>query len=183
MYIIGIDLATKSTGITLLKDNQHIKTFKVKTLGYSEKNFLEVYKCIQTIIYKKLDLLFIDKLELNEKILIVIESVRANMYVRFDFYKGIYVSTLLHLFLMKGYKDIEFKEITPITWKKYLGLQTQFSKREKKLQKQQAKDYCVKQLGDIVIKEKWNDDMCDSYCIAIAGNNVNSVEENRRLKK
>ena len=175
MIKIGIDLATKSTGIVILDgNNEFIGQKLILTKSYSEDNLIEntliITKAINSFIETSLP---IEKIE-NEEFVIGFEMNWNDSH--FSLYMGLYIQPLIDA--LKFAKNIEFKVITAGTWQYKIGCVV---KDKSIIRKEKAREFCFEKLG--MRKTSWSNDITDAYCIAYLIDKIISPEKQKKLFK
>lgn len=155
MYIIGIDLASRKSAYSILREDKTLwfgEDIELKPI-YKYKNDIDYFNHLKKELQRKLIYL---KENLEENCIIVLEhNVRNETLTKT---LGMWLAILSEL------KPLHIHYEEPSAWYSKLKLGAGGDKRE--VRKQKAKDFFYKN-NPLVIWEV-SEDMADSYCIAMS---------------
>lgn len=151
--IIGIDLASRKSGVVILdKDKNYVNHKWVNLRQFKEKDIQIIVKDLKSQL---------------EGVLTPFKEVFCCIIIEKNWrhpttamFLGIWLS-IIEDFI----NNFEIKLIHPWSW--YKKMEEAKFKDEKQVRKQRAKDFTIKQLKDIALN--WEEDTYDAYCIAYYG--------------
>lgn len=158
-YKIGIDLATKKTGIVILdNENTLIKQALIETRTWNQEKSREIINDLKRQFGNIFNDFINNVLEENDEVIFTIELGRHRTFQTFF---GIYIMLIdLNFFNNQNKKiKIKYKTIDPTSWQKKIGCETW---EVSKVRKERARQYAKQ--NEPLISD--NQDIIDAYCIA-----------------
>lgn len=155
IYIVGIDIASRNSGFTILDENREIVSqddINLKSIN-KYKNDIDYFNNLKEQLNKRL--IHFKRLIGNKCILVLEHNVRNKTLAKV---LGMWISILSEL------EPVHIQFVEPSTWYSKLKLGSNKDKRE--VRKQKARDLFYQNNVDVYWEV--SEDVADSYCIALS---------------